>query len=138
MNHSHLNRLTVVMRFLDDAAAEVESAVNATAEGRARIMSTYEDVMPEAAKAPIKKKLGEIIDAIRDVKDYFGLYSQPISIRRRLSSTLLMLAIDLRECESQHLRGYGEVPNEEKGPLDERISRLEAMVNEIRALINCD
>jgi hypothetical protein len=136
VNHSHLNRLSIVMRFLEDAVAEVESAVDANANGRARIMSINEDPVPEAVRAPIRDKLAKIRDSIKDAKDYYGLSSQPVSIRRRLSSTLLMLAIDLTECKSQHLRSYGEVPNEEKEPLDERMSRLEAMVNEIRRLLN--
>jgi hypothetical protein len=136
MNHSHLNRLSIVMRFLEGAVAEVESAVDGNANGRSRIMSINEDPVLEAVKAPIRDKLAEIRDAIKDAKEYYGLSSQPVSINRHLSSTLLMLAIDLTECRSEHLRSYGEVPNEEKGPLNERMARLEAMVSEVRRLLN--
>ena len=75
-------------------------------------------------------------DEIRDAKDYYGLYSDTISNRRRLSTKLSVLAIDLTECRSEHLRGYGAVPDEERGPRDERMSRLEAGVNEVNGLLS--
>jgi hypothetical protein len=54
----------------------------------------------------------------------------------RLSARLTVLAIDLTECRPEYLRAHGEVPNEEREPLDERMSRLEAIVNELNDLFS--
>ncbi len=125
-----------MLRALEDAVAEIETAVGAATNVPTRIMSTYTDIVPESVSGAIRDNIAEIRDAIKDAKDHYGLSSRTVSIQRHLSSKLLILAIDLTECTSARLRSYGDVPNEEKGPLDERMLRLEAMVNEVRRLLN--
>jgi len=66
------------------------------------------------------------------------LRSDTVSNRTRLSTKLAILAIDLTECRAQYLRAYGKVPEEEKSPLDDRISQLEALVNDISRLLGSD
>lgn len=127
------------MRALEDALLEIESALNPASKVPARAMSEYQDDIPESAKDAIRKKLEEIRKEIGDARDCYGLYADAISNRRRLSTRLSILAIDLTECRPQYLRGYGEVPDEEQGPLDERMSRLEAMLSALnRLLISAD
>jgi len=135
MKWSHIRRLSIVMRALEDAVLEIESAVEPASETPSRVMTAYDDDVPEPVKHAILAKLAEIRDEIRDAKDYYGLCSDRISKRERLSTKLLVVAIDLTECRSEYLRGYDEVSDEERGPLDERMSRLEAFVNEVNRLL---
>jgi len=124
------------MLSLENVVTEIESAVEPAPEAPSCVMTVYEDDIAESVKHAIRAKLAEMRDEIRAAKDYYGLHSGAISNLRRLSTKLSVLAIDLTECRSEYLRGYGAVPDEERGPLDERMSRLEAIVNEVNGLLS--
>ncbi len=98
-------------------------------------MTEYQDDIPKSARRAIWAKPEEIRAEIRDAKDYYDLYADTISNRRRLSTKLSILAIDLTECRPEYLRGYGEVPDEHWEPLDERMSRLEALLDNLNKLV---
>lgn len=134
MNWSHIRRLSIVMRALEDAAIEIEGTLE-TRDGHKRLMTTFEDDIADSAKPIIIDKLRQIRSAIQDLKSYYGLDTDTVSNRRRISTKLVILAIDLTECLSQYLRSYGEVPKTEQALLDDRISRLEALVNEVNGLL---
>jgi hypothetical protein len=135
VNWSHIRRLSIVMRALEDAVVEIECALEPRSEGPRRVMTTHEDDIPNSARRAILAKLEEIRAEIQDTKDSYDLYADTISNRRRFSTRLSMLAIDVTECRPGYLRSYGEVPVEEREPLDERMSRLEAMINALDGLI---
>jgi hypothetical protein len=122
------------MRALEDATIEIEGAFK-TCGDRTRLLTTLEDDIDDSVKPIIVGKLGQIRSQIRDLKSYYDLESITVSSRRHISTKLSILAIDLTECLSRYLRSYGEVPEAEKATLDERVSRLEAMVNEVNRLI---
>jgi hypothetical protein len=124
------------MRALEDATFEIEGAFSR--DEPARLLTTFEDDISETVKPIIVAKLEQIRSQIQDLKSYYDLESITVSRRRHISTKLAILAIDLTECLSQYLRSYGEVPEEEKATLDERISRLEALVNEVSRLVVSD
>ncbi len=122
------------MRALEDATVEIEDACKIHGR-RTRLLIAFEDDIADSVKPIILGKLRQIKSEIQDLKTYYDLESITFSSRRHLSTKLVILTIDLTECLSQYLRSYGEVPEEERAPLDERVSRLEALVNEVSRLV---
>ena len=122
------------MRALEDATIEIEGALKSRG-AHPRLLTTFEDDIADSEKPIIVAKLCELRSRIEDLKAHYDLESITISKRRYISTKLAILAIDLTECLSQHLRSYGEVPELEKAPLDERVSELEALVNEVNNLL---
>jgi hypothetical protein len=137
MNWSHVRRISIVMRALEDALVEIEDAVRSTPRCD-KAMSIYEDDIPSSLKPSILLKVRQIRNQIREVKEYYGLEEDRVSNRRRLSSRLILLAIDVTEATSKYLRSYGDVPEEEKGPLDERMTRIEKAVAELQKIMNAE
>jgi hypothetical protein len=125
------------MRALEDATIEIEGAFQ-TRGRRARLLTRLVDDIDNSVKPIIVGKMGEIRSEIRDLKSYYDLESITVSSRRHISTKMAILAIDLTECLSQYLRSYGEVPEAEQAVLDERVSRLESLVNEVNRLIGYD
>lgn len=137
MNWPHIRRLSIVMRALEDATIEIEGAFE-TRGRRTRLLTTLVDDIDDSVKPIIVGKMEQIRSEIEDLKSYYDLESITVSSRRHISTKLAILAIDLTECLSQYLRSYGEVPEAERALLDERISRLEALVNDIDRLLGFD
>jgi len=137
MNWSHIRRISIVMRALEDATIEIEGAFQ-TRGRRARLLTRLVDDIDNSVKPIIVGKMGEIRSEIRDLKSYYDLESITVSSRRHISTKMAILAIDLTECLSQYLRSYGEVPEAEQAVLDERVSRLESLVNDVNRLIGYD
>lgn len=125
------------MRALEDATIEIEGAFQ-TRGRRARLLTRLVDDIDNSVKPIIVGKMGEIRSEIRDLKSYYDLESITVSSRRHISTKMAILAIDLTECLSQYLRSYGEVPEAEQAVLDERVSRLESLVNDVNRLIGYD
>ncbi len=115
---------------------EVEKSLNSASQAPDRVMTAYEDDIPESARPGIEAKTREIRNEIRDAKDHYRLERDTVSNRRRLSAKLLILGVDLTECRPQYLRSYGEVPDDQARALDERMSRLEAMVDSLIRLLS--
>lgn len=122
------------MRALEDATFEIEDAFE-TRGDRTRLLTTLEDDIADSVKPTIIGKLRQIRSEIQDLNSYYGLETLTVSRRRHISTKLAILAIDLTECLSRYLRGYGEVPEAEKATLDERVSRLDGLVNEVSRLV---
>jgi hypothetical protein len=125
------------MRALEDATIEIEGAFQ-TRGRRARLLTRLVEDIDDSVKPIIVGKMGQIRSEIRDLKSYYDLESITVSSRRHISTKMAILAIDLTECLSQYLRSYGEVPEAEQAVLDERVSRLESLVNEVNRLIGYD
>jgi hypothetical protein len=126
------------MRSLEDAVLEIEHALEPAPKAAPRLMAEYVDDVPAAARCAIRAKLGEIREGIGWVNDRFGLRRESISTRRRLSARLSLLAVELAECSARRLRGFGEVASDERNALDQIISRLEEMVNDLNRLVRGD
>jgi hypothetical protein len=122
------------MRALEDATIEIEGAFEIRGN-RTRLLTTVEDDIDDSVKPIIVAKLRQIRSEIQDLKSYYDLESITFSSRRHISTKLSILAIDLTECLSRYLRSYGEVPEAERATLDERVSRLEDLVNEVSRLV---
>lgn len=132
MTESHLRRLAVTMRQLEDALLDIESALD---EPIALAMTVYEDDVPHSVRAPIRERIGQLRDEICAMKQRYVLEEQIISNRRRISTKLTLLSIDLTEATSPYMRAYGEVPKEEQRPLDDAIVKLIAIVDGLNTLI---
>src|SRR5512146_1749999 len=103
MNWSHIRRISSVMRALEEATIEIEDALK-TRVGDTRLLTRFENDIAVSEKPVIVAKLCEIRSRIEDLKAQYDLESITISSRRYISTKLAILAIDLTECLSQHLR----------------------------------
>jgi hypothetical protein len=135
MNYSHTLRLSIVMRAVEDAVIEIERALEPASKAAPRVMTDYQNDLPESARFEIRRKLEEIRKEIRDAKTRYDLNAETVSNRRRLSTKLSILAIDVTECRPEYMRGYGEVAVEEREPLDQEMLRLEALLSDLNKLI---
>ncbi len=134
MNYSHTLRLSIVMRAVEDAVIEIERALEPASKAPQRVMTDYQNDLPESARFEMRRKLEEIRKAIQDAKDCYDLNVETVSNRRRLSTKLSILAIDVTECRPEYMRGYGEVAHEEHEPLDQRMLQLEALLSDLNKL----
>jgi hypothetical protein len=132
MRESHLRRLSITMRALEDALLAVEAALSATPN---LLMTVYEDDLPQTARPAIREHIQLLREEIRVVKDRYGLRSETISNRRRLLAKLTFLSIDLTELTSRYLRAYGDVPRDEQGDLDDQITKMIALVDNMQKLV---
>lgn len=124
------------MRAVEDAVIEIESALEPASKAPQRVMTEYQNDLSESAKFAMRKKLEEIRAAIRGAKDRYDLNAETVSNRRRLSTKLSILAIDVTECRAEYMGGYGEVPNDEREPLDQRMLRLEVLLSDLNKLVS--
>jgi hypothetical protein len=132
MTESHLRRLSIAMRALEDALFEMEAAL---AKPPVVAMTTYEDDVPHSVRAAIRERIGRLRDEIGVIKARYSLGPQIISNRRRIIAKLSTLSVGLTETTSRYMSAYGEVPREEQGPLDDQVVKLIDIVNELIAIV---
>jgi hypothetical protein len=133
MTESHLRRLTVIMRGLEEGLDQLESAL--VAEPRDPILRLFEnDITPESHPS-IRDLIARLRNQLVAVKQTYGLAPEVVSARRLFTTKLTLLSIDLTEATSRYLRAYGEVPKVERAPLDEQITMMRAMVEELNKVI---
>ncbi len=120
------------MRALEDALLEIEAALSGTAN---RVMTTYVDDVSYAARPAIGERIQQLREEICAVKDRYGLAAEVVSNRRRLTTKISLLSIDLTEATSEYLRAYGEVPKDEQATLDQQITKMVNVLNELNGLL---
>jgi hypothetical protein len=133
LTESHLRRLSVTMRRLEDALLEIEAALKSPTN---LIMSVYEDDVPHSAQPVIRENIRRIREEIRIVKARYGLGLQVTSNRQRMSTKLSLLSVDLTETTSRYMRGFGEVPEDEQRPLDDQIGKVISLVDNLNKLVS--
>jgi hypothetical protein len=132
MTESHLRRLSIMMRTLEDALLDMEAAL---AKPPVLAMTIYEDDVPHSMRAAVLERMGRLRDEIAVVKERNSLDPQIISNRGRILAKLSLLSIGLTEVTSHYLRGYGQVPREEQGPLDDQVMKVIDIVDELMAIV---
>ena len=132
MTESHLRRLSVTMRAVEEALLAVEAAL---AGPPYLVMTSYEDDIPHPMHPAIRELIQKLRREVQTVKDRYRLDPQTISNRRRLSAKLSLLSINLTEATSTYMRGFGEVPKHEQRPLDDRIDKMISLVDGLNGLI---
>jgi hypothetical protein len=134
MTESHLRRLAVIMIALEAGIGEIESAL--VSEPSDPILAAVEnDIRPES-HPQIRALIAQLREEIRAVKQAYSLASALVSARRRFSTKLSLLSIDLTEATSPHMLAYGQILEAERGLLDEQMVKMRAMVDELNALIS--
>lgn len=132
MTESHLRRLSVTMRAVEEALLAVEAALACAPDV---VMNDYEDDIPPPMRPAIRELIQQLRREIQTVKDHYGLDPQAISNRRRVSTKLSLLSIDLTEATSRYMRGFGEVPKHEQRALDDQIDKMISLVDGLNKLI---
>jgi hypothetical protein len=133
MTEAQLRHLTVTMRHLEEALAEIESGLRA--KQAEEILKAFEDDIPTSLKPVILKRIRCLREELRGAKEHFPLNVERVSNRRRFATKLSLLSIDLEGATSRYMTGYGELSDEERAPLDNRINRMIDMIDELRAMI---
>jgi hypothetical protein len=133
MTEAQLRHLTVTMRRLEEALAEIESGLRG--KQPEEILTAYEDDIPTSLKPAVLKRIRCLREELRGAKQHFQLNVEGVSNRRRFATKLSLLSIDLEGATSRYMAGYGELSDEERAPLDNRINRMIDMIDELRAMI---
>ena len=120
------------MRALEDELVAVAAALS---DAPNLLMTSYENDIPTSARPAIQEHIQQLREQIRIVKDRYGLESHVISNRRRISTKLSILSIDLTEATSRYIRAYGEVPKDEQDALDHQINKIISLVDEMNKLV---
>ncbi len=120
------------MRALEDALLDIETALHAQPD---LAMTFYRDDIPHSARPAIRERIAKLREAIAAIKHRYGLDPQVISNRRRITTKLTLLSIDLTEATSRYMRAYGEVPREEQDELDTQITNLIAVVDDLNSIV---
>jgi hypothetical protein len=132
MTESHLRRLAITIRALEEELREVEGALEPPP---AMTMTVYRDDVPAAAHRPIRERIEQLRGQIGQVKERYALSPQVVSNRRRIGTKLSLLSVNLTEATSRYMRAYGELPKEEQAELDERMTKLIALVNDLNIIV---
>jgi hypothetical protein len=132
MTGSQLRRLAATMRALEDGLDEIELALT---EYRERAMTVFENDIPTTARPAMLETIRRLSAEIGKVKRRYGLEPQVVSNRKRFMAKLSALSIDLIEATSKYMKAYGEVSEEEKGPLDFQIAAMIGLVEELESLV---
>ena len=133
MTESQLRRLTATMRGLEDGLDELAAALTQPIE---RTMTVFEDDVPAQVRSSMLETVGRLLVEIRRVRENYGLTPQIVSNRRRFVAKLSSLSIDLIEATSKYMKAYGEVPEPERGPLDDQIGKMIVLVEQLESLIS--
>jgi len=132
MTDSHLRRLSITMRALEDALLEIEAALSDPPD---LLMTRYKDDVPRSARPAIQEHIQRLRKEIRIVKDRYRLDPEIISNSGRISAKLSLLSIDLTEATSRYMRAYGEVPKDEQAELDDRVGGVISLLNDVNKLV---
>jgi hypothetical protein len=116
------------MRGLEDGLDEVVTALTRRDE---RAMTVIEDDIPVEVRSSMLDTINQVSAEIRRVREGYGLAPQIVSNRRRFLAKLSSLSVDLIEATSKYLEAYGDVPEAERGPLDDQIGTMIALVEKL-------
>ena len=133
MTESQLRRLTATMRGLEEGLDELAAALTQPIE---RTMTVFEDDVPAQVRSSMLETVGRLLVEIRRVRENYGLTPQIVSNRRRFVAKLSSLSIDLIEATSKYMKAYGEVPEQERGPLDDQIGKMIVLVEQLESLVS--
>jgi hypothetical protein len=132
MTGSQLRRLAATMRVLEEGLEEIELELT---EHRERAMTVFENDIPASARPAMLETIQLLSAEISKVKRGYGLEPQIVSNRKRFTAKLSSLSVDLIEATSKYMKAYGEVPEEEKVPLDSQIATMIGLVEELKSLV---
>ena len=129
LNEAQRNSLCIVMSMIEGKMRSMESRLDHPEEQR--LMSEVRnDTTPEIAQA-LRKKIPEVYDLIRTLRDRLALPRESKPLSRELLMGLPQLWVVLQESDSKSLRRFGEV-NQTLAPLlDPRIDALARLMFEL-------
>jgi HD superfamily phosphohydrolase len=116
------------MRVLEDGLDELAAALTSRHQ---RAMTVFEDDVSTAVRPAMLERISQLAAEIRKVKERYGLAAQFVSNRNRFVARLSSLSVDLTEATSKYMKAYGEVPEDERKPLDDQIGTMIALVEEL-------
>jgi hypothetical protein len=91
--------------------------------------------LPAAQQAKIRRLSAEILEGLRNIKRDLRLQPLESSSLGIIRAYLSELWVSLVETRGRHLSGYGEVPADLATYLNDRVGKLESLVDEIRTTV---
>lgn len=121
LNDAQRRALGAGLRQIETELAAIEQLLHETYQG---VMVSFEDDVAASKGARLEHGIAEARQLLRELQATLGLAPERISKRRWIGGHLLLLAVVAEECQSRHLRGYGNVGPELAAWLDPRAGRL--------------
>ena len=120
------------MRVLEDGLDEIASSLTSS---RRRTMTIFEDDVPKSVRPAILERIADLSARIESMKRSYGLTVPVFSNRQRLLARLSSLSIDLTEATSKYMVAFGTVHEGDRKPLDDRLSSMIALVEDIAKIV---
>lgn len=133
MTEGQLTHLSVTMRRLDEALAEIENGLKPDCPKQ--IMTVYDDDLSPSLRPVILGEIQRLRSELWTVKRRYSLPVDTVSNRRRFIAQLSLLSIDLEGAKSRHMAAYGILNEAERRPLDEQINGMIDVVDNVQAMI---
>ena len=128
---SHARALSAHFKTVEEYLRVVESSL----EGFEGVFYASPAELPAPQQARIRSLSAEVIEALRNIKRDLRLQPLESSSIGIIRAYLSELWVSLVETRGRHLSGYGEVPPDLAAYLNERVGKLESLVEEIRTTV---
>ncbi len=135
LNESQRRALAVRLAGIDrDLRRLLDVLEHPPAESR---MTRYVDPLTVSSDQ-VRARIAPIQRDIQQMADELRLPFQEEAVRRSLRAALLLDEVGLEEITPSRLRGYGDVDAATADYLDRRLSRLRALLQQLRNLLDDD
>jgi hypothetical protein len=128
---SHARALSAHFKTVEEYLRVVESSL----EGFEGVFLASSSEMPAAQQARIRSLSEKVLDGLREIKRDLRLQAIESSSIGVVRAYLSELWVSLAETRGRHLSGYGAVPADLAAYLDDRVGKLESLVEEIRTTV---
>ncbi len=86
---------------------------------------------PPHQRAKLLELIANLKEQLRKMRDIFGLTTELVDLRWRLTVTLLHFSTNLEECQSRRIKGFGDLDDETAKRLDSYLQNLIATINSV-------
>lgn len=128
---SHARALSAHFKTVEEYLRVVESSLN----GCEGIFYGSPAELSEAEQARVRNLSAEILERLGNIKRDLRLQPLESSSLGIIRAYLSELWVSLVETRGRHLSGYGEVPADLAAYLNDRVGKLESLVEEIRTTV---
>lgn len=130
LGENHRRVVSVLLRGLEQMCDEIETRL---AEAPGVLRQVKSDLSP-AQGAALREMTARVREEIRRLNAEIELDAAVRSPRRAILALLSASIVNLEESDSKRLRGYGPLANEAAVRLDDELSRLVALLEEMTTI----
>ncbi len=131
LSENHRRVISALLRGVERRCEEMADWLDRTSG----LLQRVEDDLRPGEAARLHKLLGQVRAEIARFNDEVPLTPGRESRRRALAALVTTGVTDLAESQSQHLKGYGKMPEETARALDAKLARLLVLLEEMQRIV---